>query len=610
LTPNSIDADSSSTATCDLRPATSVQRRVFWIVALICAATRFLAMARTLWDWDEALFCLGMRSYDVTSHHPHPPGFPVFIAAAKLLRLIVRDDFRALQSLSLIAGMLLFPAVFLLARELRFRFTTSVIAGALCAFFPNVWFFGGTAFSDVPSIVLVIFAIAMLFRGCRDSNAYLIGTFLLALAIGIRPQNLLVGLFPGALATWHRARRNWRDVVFAALIGIAISAVAYGSAIIATGSATNYFAAVRGHGEYISRVDSFHNPGRPPLWRLFDRFFIKIYQWQLMNAIISLFVAVSVIGAIRSRDRRVLYVSVAFLPVAISAWLMLDRYSINRFCIGYIPMFAILAADGIARVSRKLPDRLEPLIGAVVVALFIGWTAPALTPARNEMSPPVAAALAVRQHIDPKRDHLFVGASMLPFVDYYAPFTPYTHVEGERALPLTQPSRPQFLLTEIDVERPRGWVFSRERGRLWNITRRHQFVCALEPMPPPPEFVSGWYPPERNATDEWIWMARHAAIKLPPRDGKSALHLTFDVPDELLPLKPTLTITLNGAIVDRFQPAEAHLVKEYEVDAAPNGAPNLLEFDTDHVLNEVQQHLGTDPRDLGILLKWLSWGAP
>src|SRR5437764_3766638 len=217
-------------------PLTRTQRRVFWIVAIVCAATRFLAMAKTLWDWDEALFCLGMRAYDVTSHHPHPPGFPVFIAAAKLMRAVTHDDFRALQSLNLIAGVLVFPAIFLLARELRVRFTTPAIAGAFCALFPNVWFFGGTAFSDVPSMVLVVFAIAMLFRGCRDANAYLIGTFLLALAIGIRPQNLMVGLFPGALATWYRARRNWRDVVFAFLLGAAISGIAYGSAIFATGS--------------------------------------------------------------------------------------------------------------------------------------------------------------------------------------------------------------------------------------------------------------------------------------------------------------------------------------------------------------------------------------
>ncbi len=200
-------------------PLSARERAIYWTVAIVCAASRFLAIAGSLWDWDEALFCLGMRSYDVASHHPHPPGFPVYIAAAKVARLFVSSDFRALQALNLIAGMLLFPAMFMLARELRLRFSTAVIAGTLLAFFPNVWFFGGTGFSDVVSITLVIYAVAFLFRGCRDTNAYFIGAFLLALSIGIRPQNLLVGIFPAAIATWYHARQSIRDVGFAALIG-------------------------------------------------------------------------------------------------------------------------------------------------------------------------------------------------------------------------------------------------------------------------------------------------------------------------------------------------------------------------------------------------------
>ena len=96
------------------------------------------------------------------------------------------SDFHALQAINVIAGMLLFPVLFLLAREIGFRFPTATIAAALCAFFPNVWFFGGTAFSDVPSIVLVVFAVALLIRGARDRWAYFAGTLLLAISIGIR----------------------------------------------------------------------------------------------------------------------------------------------------------------------------------------------------------------------------------------------------------------------------------------------------------------------------------------------------------------------------------------------------------------------------------------
>src|SRR6185369_16121625 len=116
-----------------LIPLTRNQKIVVWATAILCAASRFLALARSLWDWDETLFCLGMRSYDVTSHHPHPPGFPVYIALGHIAHLFTRSDFRALQAVNLIAGMLVFPAIFFLARELRLPFVTAAIAGALCA---------------------------------------------------------------------------------------------------------------------------------------------------------------------------------------------------------------------------------------------------------------------------------------------------------------------------------------------------------------------------------------------------------------------------------------------------------------------------------------------
>jgi len=292
--------------------------RVFWTTAVVCAASRFLAMARSMWDWDEALFSLGMRSYDVTLHHPHPPGFPVYIAMGKLMRLVFASDFRALQAVNLIAGVLAFPAMFLLARELQLRFETSIIASALFSFFPNVWFFGGTAFSDVPSIVLVIFAVVFLLRGRVSLRDYLLGTFLLALAIGMRPQNLLIGLFPGILATM---RRPVRDVIAALAIGLFVVGLAYGGAIYATGNMHDYIGTVRAHGDYIARIDSFRSPDRPPLWRLFDRFFLKQYEHPALSVITSIFVAISVVGATRKRDRAMLYNVVIFGPFAISAWI-------------------------------------------------------------------------------------------------------------------------------------------------------------------------------------------------------------------------------------------------------------------------------------------------
>src|SRR6185369_16284804 len=428
--------------------------------------------------------------------------------------LFTRSDFRALQAVNVIAAMLLFSAMFLLARELRLRFDVALIASTLLVFFPNVWFFGGGAFSDIPSLTLVVFAAAMLLRGCRDAEAYLVGAFVLALAIGIRPQNLLIGLVPGAISTWHRLRANWRDVLFAALLGVTVVGLAFGEAAWATGGLDRYAGSIRQHGDYITRIDSFRAPGRPPLWRLFDRFFIKQYASPPLSVLTSLFVLASIIGAIRRRDRALGVLALTFGPFAIMAWLMLDRFSVSRFSIGYIPMFAIFAADGIRRLARDRVD-LTLIAGGALTLAFLLWTWPALTPVRNEISPPVLAVRAAQQHLDPAREHLFVAFNMTPFVEYFAPSMPFTRVMDDRAMPLSQASQRAWLLAE-DESMPRGgYVFRRDRGHLWNIARRHYFECGFEPMSRLPRFVSGWYLAERNGIDEWRWMGRRSVTELP-----------------------------------------------------------------------------------------------
>jgi dolichyl-phosphate-mannose-protein mannosyltransferase len=562
------------------------QRLTFWALAVLCAVSRFLAMARSMWDWDEALFCLGMRQYDVTQHHPHPPGFPVFIGMAKILRFVIPSDFRALQALSLIAGVLVFPAMFLLARELRMRFETSIVAATLFAFFPNVWFFGGTAFSDVPSIVLVVLAVVFLFRGSESRRDYWLGTFLLALAIGIRPQNLLVGLYPGARST---LRRPWRDVAIALLIGIAVTGLAYGAAIYATGNVHDYMTTVRAHGDYIARIDSFRSPDRPPLWRIFDRFFIKQYESPWLSIVISIFVLVSVIGAIRKRDRSMLENFLTFGPFAIAAWLMLDRFSINRFSIGYAPMFAVFAADGIRRISRE-NRQLELGIGAVLVAAFFLWTAPAFGPVRREVAPSVQAVEEALK----TNGQLFVGYSMTPFIEYLAPSVPITRVMDDRAIPMTLAPRP-ILLAEVAEPQPGGRVFTRDRWRLWSIARRHYFEVVVRPLTNIGRFGNGWSEPEQQGMDEWRWMGRESTTFLPPAAGDTVLRLHFVLPGELVGRQPEIAVVLNGKVLDRFRAADQYISRDYHVTPAP--AENVLQLSTDQT---------ADSR--GLKVRFISWG--
>src|ERR1700759_846393 len=180
----------------ELVPLTRRERSTVVVLAVVTALSRFLALARTPWDWDEMLFCLSLRLYSVYDHRPHPPGFPIYVLLGKIVNRIGVDAFHSFQVVNLICAVALFPLMFAFARELRARTSLAIAAAAFLSFFPNVWFFGGTAFSDIPSLAFVLAAVALLLRGCRSERAYLAGAVMLGLAAGIRAQSLAIGFAP------------------------------------------------------------------------------------------------------------------------------------------------------------------------------------------------------------------------------------------------------------------------------------------------------------------------------------------------------------------------------------------------------------------------------
>src|SRR5262249_27234349 len=52
-------------------------------LAVVFLAFHLRYLPASLEDLDSINFALGMRRFDVAHHQPHPPGYPVYIAAAK-----------------------------------------------------------------------------------------------------------------------------------------------------------------------------------------------------------------------------------------------------------------------------------------------------------------------------------------------------------------------------------------------------------------------------------------------------------------------------------------------------------------------------------------------
>ena len=94
-------------------------RRLSLVLALAFLAAHALRLPQTLEDIDSINFALGVEQFDVAGHRPHPPGYPVFVLAAKFSTAAVsffgsgwgRDEVAAagLALLGVIAGALSVP---------------------------------------------------------------------------------------------------------------------------------------------------------------------------------------------------------------------------------------------------------------------------------------------------------------------------------------------------------------------------------------------------------------------------------------------------------------------------------------------------------------------
>src|SRR5258708_21957533 len=154
------------------------------------------------------MFCVALPNYDIPLHQPHPPGFPLYVGLGRLREYAGLGDFHALQAINVLAAMFLFPLVYLLARAFGYELRMAICGAALFVFLPNVWFLGGTAFSDIPSLALLLGAVVLLLRGRKDRRAYFLGSLMLALPLSFRPQNPLIAPYPWLAPSLSRDRER------------------------------------------------------------------------------------------------------------------------------------------------------------------------------------------------------------------------------------------------------------------------------------------------------------------------------------------------------------------------------------------------------------------
>jgi hypothetical protein len=339
-----------------------------WILAVAYIVAHSFTLAPSLEDIDSINFALGLRHFDPGQHQPHPPGYPIYIAAGRLSLAAVHAvrpamerlaaEATALSLLSVIAGALAIVCAWRVfgllpsgagddvRRQRVQRWATGLLAVS-----PLFWITGVRPMSDMPGLAMAFATQALLLSGRLRSGAFLAG-----LALGVRSQTLWLTMPLLAFLLVERRHaeqaaqeRAWRELGMAVLV-FSVGALCWAvPMLVATGGLDAYLAALGSQaGEDFAFVDMlWANP--TPRRLAFGLIHTLVFPWASIPLAVTL-VALAVVGGavLLARDRRTLaMVLVTFAPYALFHLVFQETITV-RYALPVVAPIVFLAATALA----------------------------------------------------------------------------------------------------------------------------------------------------------------------------------------------------------------------------------------------------------------------
>ena len=362
---------------------------------------------------------------------------------------------------------------------------------------------------------------------------------------------------------------------------------------------------------WVRNVDSYHNPGRPPLAQLAPAFFVKPVAANVVE-IVSVLAGIGLVLGIAMRRLPTLITLATFLPFAVFAWLMLDATAVSRYAIGYMPLHALLAADCVAVAASATGARSGRRYTVVAVAACLAlaaalawWSWPAAKRVRAADAPTIAAVRWVLHNTYPGAGTLFIHNGFGPFAEYFLRGYNEQFFERVSELPYGGYVEPAYVLVPEAVRANDAQLFTRPHDRLWRIVRQRYFEASVLPAWDLVRFGRGWHDAEGDGANNWRWMTKSSDTLLPPAGPRGKLTLHFYVPLDTLP-PPTVDVRVNGATIDHFVAAQPEMEKSWIV-AGRTGAANELRITSSDAVVPARAHPGGDTRELALKLTSITW---
>jgi hypothetical protein len=337
------------------------QRLTGGVLGALFLALHLPFLPPSLEDLDSINFALGVRDYDVSQHQPHPPGYPLFIAAAKLIHALGLSEVHALSLLGVIAGALCVVALmrlFALLDEHRLDGTSTWLAVLLVAVCPLFWFTAARPLSDMTGLAASVGVQALLLASTSVVGVA-IGAFLAAFAAGIRSQVvwLTLPLLVFVVVTASVARKNGRGRV----AGVAFLAYAAGGLawaiplVVVSGGPAAYLRVFYSQGaEDLTGVAMLATtPTVRQLVTAFEYHLVAPWgQWPIAAAALTL--AVIGFAWLAVRERRTLVILLVGFGPYLAFDLLFQETITTRYALPLVVPIGYLAVRGAALLPRQL----------------------------------------------------------------------------------------------------------------------------------------------------------------------------------------------------------------------------------------------------------------
>jgi hypothetical protein len=547
-----------TTITDALSPQSSVLSPQSWfreaLGALVVLLVAIHFAPATPWESDEMLFASSVLDFNPAAYHPHPPGFPLVVLLGKFVfGNFVHDPWRALQVINILAAPLGFIVLTRLFRRL-IGDADLAACGALVFYFSTAFLVNGTlAMSDGIALTFLIVALLALSEvgDVEHHRAAIIASAFASAAIGCRPQ-LVIPLAPLLLFALFRMR-NVKERIASVVTFTIVSLLWFLPLVDACGSFGEFIAYERHQASYFVVHDAAMSRGAKSSGEIFVRFLL--HPWGSKYITLPLIV-VFLLGIVPAwRRRRDLLPLALFTAVQIAFELAtMDPADAARYALPSMIFIACIVAFGFGVIRASMHVRLVPLAGALLfAAMSFAYVRTILDDRIALPSPPFAAAAYAKAHFA-ANTVILPDPSMRPAAELLLPrFTSMPIEKGIRDY-FDQPSVPLVLYVDGGSGEADSRVFAWHPSDAYGkLTRNHYLRVTLDTIDPEERYLPlrGVYALERTiAGEEWRWLARDAAIRLPKQHGSSVelrFRLSPDAPYET----NGVTIAINGAPSER-----------------------------------------------------------